>query len=173
MAGYCDSEASWVITEHKRYEGKWKDLIFSLGTCDKTVLEQINKKLKELGFNSHLYLVRKKGIYGKMKCNFDLYRVMITKHKDIVKLAEALLPLSRHEDKRKAKLRVINYEKANDVKKLLKKKNLGTVKLECIHCKHKKVWRNGVKKYKDKKYLRYKCPACKKEFQKVESRCQT
>lgn len=165
LTGYCDSEASWIITEHKKYDGKWKDLVFSLGTCDKTILEQINHKLNELGFNSHFYLVRRRGVYGIQTCNLDLYRVMITCHKDTVKLAEALLPISRHEEKRKAQLRVINYEKQNTERKLLKKQNLGTIEISCQNCGYKKVWRNGFKKYKNKKYLRYKCPLCKKEFQ--------
>src|SRR3989338_127409 len=63
LAGYVDSEGSWIITHHK---------------------------LKELGYNSHFYLVRKKGTYGNRVCNFDLYRVMIMSHKDVVKLAETL-----------------------------------------------------------------------------------
>ncbi|MFA4855204.1 MAG: LAGLIDADG family homing endonuclease [archaeon] len=165
LAGYCDSEASWIITKHKKYGGRWKDLVFSLGTCDKTILEQINQKLKELGFNSHFYLVRRKGVYGTRICNLDLYRVMITSHKDVVKLAETLLPLSKHEEKQAAKLRIINYEKKNIKIKILKKKNLGTVNIECTNCGHKKVWRNGFKKYKSTKYLRYKCPLCKREFE--------
>ncbi len=113
LAGYCDSEASWIVTEHKRYNGKWKDLVFSLGTCDKNILEQINQKLKTLGFNSHLYLVRKKGTYGERKCNFDLYRVMMMAHEDVTRLAKNLLPLSKHEDKIKAKLNVIKYHERN------------------------------------------------------------
>ncbi len=165
LAGYCDSEASWIITEHKKYGGKWKDLVFSLGTCDKTLLEQINQRLKELGFNSHFYLVREKGIHYGIMCNFDLYRVMIMNHKDVVKLAETLLPFSRHEEKRNAKLHIINYEKTNAEKKLLKKKNLGTIEIPCFWCGHAKVWKNGFKKYKNIKHRRYKCPSCNKEFQ--------
>lgn len=166
LAGYCDSEASWIITKHKKYNEKWRDLIFSLGTCDKTILEQINQKLKELGFNSHFYLVRRKDIYGERKCNLDLYRVMIMSHKDVVRLAEILLPLSKHEEKQKAQSRLIKYEKKNNERKLLKKKSLGTIKIACPNCGHKKVWRSGFKKYKNMKYLRYKCPMCKKEFMK-------
>lgn len=166
LAGYCDCEASWIITDHKKYEGRWKDLVFSLGTCDKQILEQINAKLKELGFSSHLYLVRKKGIYGTRVCNLDLYRVMMMKHTDVVNLAETLLPLSKHADKKRAKLRLINYEKENTAIKLLKKKNRGTVNMQCTHCGNEKVWRNGFSKWENTKYLRYKCPACKKEFQR-------
>lgn len=165
LTGYCDSEGSWILTEHSKYNGKWKDLVFSLGTCDKKILEQINQKLKELEFNPHLYLVRKKGVYDDRKCNLDLYRVMLMRHAEVVKLAEILLPLSKHEDKIKAKLRIINYEEMNSKKKLLKKKKLGTISIECVHCNQKKVWRNGFKKYKNTKYPRYKCPLCKKEFQ--------
>lgn len=166
LAGYCDSEASWILTEHKKYAGKWKDLVFSLGSCDKTILKQINQKLKELDFNSHFYLVRKKGIYDTRNCNLDLYRVMIMKHKDIVRLASVLLPLSKHKEKQKAMLRLINYEKKNADKKIAKKKKLGTINMCCPNCGHRKVWRNGFKKYKNTKYLRFKCPLCKKEFQR-------
>ncbi|MDO8634077.1 MAG: hypothetical protein Q7K34_02165 [archaeon] len=166
LSGYCDSEASWILTEHKKYGGKWKDRAFSLGTSDKTVLEQINQKLIELGFNSHLYLVEKKGIYGDRKRNLDLYRVMMSSHQEVIKLAQILLPLSKHEDKIKAMSKLIEYEKLNDEKKLVKKQNLGTIPMACVYCKHKKVWNNGFKKYKNKKYRRYKCPSCKKEFQR-------
>ena len=168
LAGYCDCEASWIITQHKKYDGKYKDLIFSLGTCDKAILEQIHQKLKELGFNVHLYMVREKGTYGDRVCNFDLYRVMISDRKSVVKLAEKLLPLSKHDEKIAAKLRIINYEKMNQKRKLLKRQKLGTVELTCIHCGHKKVWRNGFSRHKDKRYPRYQCPICKKEFSRKE-----
>lgn len=165
LAGYCDSEASWIITEHKKYNGKWKDMVFSLGTCDKTILEQINQKLKEFGFSSHLYLARKKGVYGTRTANFDLYRVMMMKHNDVVKLAETLLPLSKHEEKKKAKLRIISFWKTNTERKILKRHNLGVVEISCPKCKHNKVWRNGFRKYKNSMHPRYKCPLCKKEFE--------
>lgn len=179
LAGYCDSEGSWIITQHKKYNGKYKDLIFSLGTCDKIILEDIHQKLKDLNFSSHLYMVRKKGIYGSRTCNFDLYRVMMANRKDVVRLAKSLLPYSMHENKRKAKERIINYHQKNMKNKLLKRKKLGTMKISCIKCGHGKVWKNGFSysKYKDKKYLRYKCPICKNEFQKgvyqyADDRCQ-
>jgi len=166
LTGYCDSEGSWIITQHKKYNGKWKDLTFSLGTCDKTVLEQIHQKLIELGFNSHIYMVRKKGVYGTRVCNYDLYRVMMSSHKDVVKLAKVLLPLSMHEDKQRAKLRIIDYNKENIKKKLLKRKLLGTVELPCPKCDHKKTWKDGFSRSRDRKYQRYKCPACRLEFHK-------
>ena len=90
---------------------------------------------------------------------------MLTRYKDVVKLAKLLLPLSRHDDKKGAKLRIINYNEMNVKKKFLKKKGLGTVKMPCIKCGHKKVWKNGFSKYKNLRYPRYKCPLCKKEFE--------
>ena len=168
LAGYCDSEGSWIITQHSKYDGKYKDIIFSLGACDKTVLEQIHQKLKEHGFNSHLYMVRKKGVYDKRICNLDLYRVMVTNRGSVVRLAKILLPISKHDDKRNAKLRIINYNKLYLKRKEAKRKKLGTVRVSCINCGHKKVWKNGYSysMYKDKKYRRYKCPTCKHEFQR-------
>lgn len=154
LAGYVDSEGSWIITQHKKYNGKYKDLIFSLGSCDKIILEQIHERLKNLKFNSHFYLVRKAGVHtGIGVCNFDLYRVMIMKQEDVAKLAKILLPLSNHERKKE---RMKMY--------FFKKQNLGTIKIPCIYCNHKKVWKNGFEKYANKKYQRYKCPICKKEF---------
>lgn len=167
LAGYVDSEGSWIITEHKKYNGRWKDLIFSLGSCDKKILEQIQQKLRQSGFNSHKYLVCKKGVYGAKLYNFDFFRVMITNHDDVAKLAKILLPLSKHEDKRRKMLGIIDYRLKSIKKKLIKKENLGTTKILCIRCGNKKVWKNGFSKYKNKKYQRYKCPRCRKEFQKV------
>jgi len=167
LAGYADSEGSWIITQHRKYNGKWKDLVFSLGTCDKKILIQIQEKLKKLGFNSHFYLVRKKGIYDSRICNFDLYRIMIMNHKDVVRLAEILLPLSLHGDKKNMQSKIIEYNKINIGQKALKKQNLGTININCPVCNNKKVWKNGFSRYMNKKYPRYKCPGCKKEFEGV------
>lgn len=155
LAGYCDSEASWIITRHKKYDGKYKDLIFSLGTCDKTILEQTNQKLKELGFRSHLYMVRKKGIYRERICNFDLYRVMITHIKDIIKLAKILLPLSLHEEKRDKMQKIIKLEP-------LFKRAL-SLEIPCPACKHRKLWKLGFLQYGNRSQ-RYVCPNCEKYF---------
>jgi predicted Zn-ribbon and HTH transcriptional regulator len=164
LAGYADSEGSWIITQHTKYNGRWKDLVFSLGTCDKEVLEQIHCKLKELGFNSHFYLVRKKGVYGNRICNYDLYRVMMMNHKDVVRLAEILQPISLHEDKKRKQLEIIDYYQKNEQLKILKRQNLGTLKISCPKCNNSKAWKNGFSKYNDKLYPRYKCAKCKKEF---------
>jgi predicted RNA-binding Zn-ribbon protein involved in translation (DUF1610 family) len=157
LAGYADSEGSWVITEHKKYNGKYKDIFFSLGSCDKTILEQIHERLKELGFHSHLYLVRKAGVNtGIGICNFDLYRVMILRAKEVVKLAKILLPLSQHEEKKEDMLEIIALEPFF--------KRTSSIDVSCPLCGHEKLWRCGFIVSKNKKYLRYRCPKCKKCF---------
>lgn len=155
LAGYCDGEASWIITQHKKYEGRYKDLVFSLGTCDKDVLEQIHQKLKELGFRSHLYMVRKRGVYGERVCNFDLYRVMIHRVKDVIKLAKTLLPLSLHEEKRNKMLEIIKLE--SSFKRAL------ALEIPCPLCNYTKLWKLGFSQYKNR-YQRYVCPSCRKNF---------
>ncbi|MDI6807292.1 MAG: LAGLIDADG family homing endonuclease [Candidatus Aenigmarchaeota archaeon] len=97
LAGYADSEASWkIIKSHKNAV----NFIFYLATEDKEILEQLKEKLIELGFVVHLYLEKKKGtktnlgVYKK-----DLYALNIEKKAHVVRLAEILLPLSKHEDK--------------------------------------------------------------------------
>ncbi len=168
LSGYSDSEGSWIMTQHKKYKGNWKDLVFSLGTCDKNVLEQIHKNLKEFGFNSHLYQVEKANTKREsgLLHNFDMYRVMIMSHKHVVRLAETLLPLSKHDEKIEAMNKIINYYKQNQKNKLLKRQTLGTIDLSCVKCGNKSVWKNGYSKYKDKRYNRYKCPMCKAEFER-------
>jgi len=156
LSGYVDSEGSWIITEHKKYDGKYKDLVFSLGTCDKVILEQVHRKLKELGFNSHFYLVRKAGVHTNIGiCNFDLYRVMLMRAKDVIKLAKILLPLSKHEGKRDKILKIIELEPS--FKRML------SPEIPCPLCNHKKIWRRGSGEGKIK-YQRYICPNCKKNF---------
>lgn len=168
LAGYMDCEGSWIITEHKKYNGKYKDIIFSLGTCDKIVLEQIHQKLKELEFESHLYLVRKAGVNtGIGICNFDLYRVMIMRVKDVIRLAKILLPLSKHEEKQNNALKIIELESFF--------KRAISLEIPCLSCGYKKLWKCGFWEYKDKKYPRYMCPKCRKYFSEKKlgvNRCQ-
>ncbi|MEM5773254.1 MAG: LAGLIDADG family homing endonuclease [Candidatus Aenigmatarchaeota archaeon] len=159
LAGYVDSEGSWIITKHKKYNGKYKDLVFSLGTCDKTILEQIHKKLKELGFKSHFYLVRKRGTYtGIGVCNFDLYRVMLMRIKDVIRLAKILLPLSKHKEKQNKIQKIIELESFF--------KRASSIEIPCPYCGYEKIWKCGFWKYKDKKYPRYICPNCGKYISK-------
>jgi hypothetical protein len=165
LAGYADGEGSWVITEHKKYNGKYKDIFFSLGSCDKTILEQIHERLKELGYHSHLYLVRKAGVNTSVGiCNFDLYRVMILRVKEVIKLAKILLPLSHHEEKKKDMLEIIALEPFF--------KRTSSIDIPCPLCGYKKLWRCGFVVLKNGKYLRYRCPKYKKYFSEKKLRLE-
>ncbi len=156
LAGYADSEGSWIITGHKKYNGLYKDLFLSIATCDKAILEQINKKLKELGFKSHLYLVRKKGQYGNRICNFDLHSVRITRVKDVMNIAKILLPLSKHDNKKNKMQEMIELEPTF--------KRLQSPEIPCPNCNHNKLWKLGFRENKKGKFRRYVCPSCNSRF---------
>lgn len=157
LAGYADAEGSWVISEHKIKKWKYKDIIFSIKSCDKTILYQIHQKLKELGFKSHIYLERKAGASTQLgKYHSDLYKVVVY-GKDVVKLAEIILPLSHHENKQKRMTEIIELEK-------MKIDKLGTTEIPCIYCGHKRVSKRGGYFYKGKRFQRYRCPICKEIF---------
>lgn len=157
LAGYIDAEGSWMIVEHKIKKWKYKDSTLSLGSCDKIIIHQIHQKLKELGFKSNLYLSKKAGTSTQLgKYHSDFYRIRIY-GKNVVELAERLLPLSRHEDKQKRMREIITLGKT-------KIKSLGTVEIPCLFCSHKKVSKQGAYFYKGIRYQRYRCPICKKVF---------
>jgi len=157
LAGYSDAEGSWIIANHTQKVGKSKDSIFSLGSCDKVILYQIYQKLKELGFNSHIYLSKKAGTSTQLgEYHSDFYRIRLY-GKDVAKLAELLLSLSQHEDKQKHMVEIIELEK-------MKIEKLGTIEIPCSYCSHKRVSKCGGYFYKGKRFQRYKCPICKEVF---------
>jgi len=157
LAGYIDAEGSWIIANHRVKKWNYKDSIFSLGSCNKAILEQIHQKLKELGFNSHLYLTRKKGTKTQIgKYNSDFYRIRIY-GKNVEKLAKIILPIGLHEDKQKDMSNIIRLEKT-------KIEKLGTINIPCLYCNHKNVSKSGSYLYKNVRYQRYRCPICKKIF---------
>jgi len=157
LAGYIDAEGSWIIARHKIKKWEIKDRIFSLGSCDETILRQIHQKLLELGFKSHLYLAKKKGTRTQLgEYHFDFYRISLY-GKDVEKLAGIILPFSQHEDKQKKISEIIEFEK-------IKIEKLGTVEIPCIYCGRKRVSKRGGYFYKDKRVQRYKCPICKEVF---------
>lgn len=157
LAGYSDAEGSWIIANHIQKVGKSKDSIFSLGSCDKTIMHQIHQKLKELGFNSHLYLSKKAGTSTQLgKYHSDFYRIRLY-GKHVAKLAKIILPFSHHENKQKSMEEIIELEK-------MKIENLGTVEISCLYCNHKKVHKCSSYGYKGVRYKRYRCPICKKVF---------
>ena len=97
LAGYADCEGSWRIAKsHKRSIR----FMFQIGAQDKDVLYQIFNNLNKLSYYSNIYLDKEKGIdkRGK-KNNADLYRVVVYRTEDVIRLANILLPLSRHQEK--------------------------------------------------------------------------
>jgi len=157
FAGYSDAEGSWIIANHKTKKGINKDSIFSLGSCDKEILQQIHQKLKELGFSSHLYLEKEKCTKTQLgEYSSDFYRIRIY-GKDVGKLANMTLPFIQHERKNKQALEIIELEK-------IKLENLGTIGISCLYCNHKKVHKCSSYGYKGIRYKRYRCPICKKVF---------
>lgn len=97
LAGYMDSEGSWVITKSNENDIRF---IFRIRTYDKVILKQIKEKLDKLNIKSYFYIDKKKGDYttfGKLKKDF--YGVRIYRINDILKLIKMLLPLSHHKEK--------------------------------------------------------------------------
>jgi len=91
---------------------------------DKKILEQINEKLKSLGFASHFYLREKQGYIANFgKYNHNSYSVVLQKKSDITYLTKKLLPLSHHKEKIwKMELIVQNKDKNwNEIKNKLNK----------------------------------------------------
>lgn len=157
LAGYSDAEGSWIIANNIQKVGKSKDSIFSLGSCDRIILNQIHQKLIEYGLNSHIYLSKKAGTSTKLgKYKEDFYRVRVY-GKDAAKLAGMTLPFIRHERKKELACEIIELEK-------MKIENLGTVEIPCICCGRKRVSKRGGYFYKGIRFQRYKCPTCKEVF---------
>jgi transposase-like protein len=160
LAGYVDAEGSWIIAKHKIKNLVYEDSIFNLGSCDKTIMQQIHQKLKELKFNSHLYLDRKAGTGTQLgKYHSDFYRIRIY-GKDVARLAKIISPLSNNENKQKRIMKIIELEKMKEIKA----KDLGTVEIPCLYCGYKKVSKHGSYFYKGRRFQRYKCPICKEIF---------
>lgn len=97
LAGYADAEGCWSIAKYG------KDAImltFCIATCDKTILEQIKKKLLKLNYKTYLRLRRKKGDKTNIGIhNKDYYGLVVSRKQDVVSLSKKLLSLSRHKDK--------------------------------------------------------------------------
>ena len=97
LAGYVDCEGSWIITKSNKDDIRF---MFRIGTYDRTILRQIQNKLRSDGYASHLYLDRKQGsrtTYGRLRKDFYVLRLYC--NYDIIRLIKKLLPLSRHDEK--------------------------------------------------------------------------
>ncbi len=98
LAAYADCEGSWKILRSHKDAIRF---VFQLGSQDREILYQITKKLSRLGFAPNLYLDAKAGMtqQGK-KLNLDMYRIMLYRTEDVLRLITVLLPLSCHQEKR-------------------------------------------------------------------------
>ena len=76
-------------------------------------MKEIKEKLTSLGYYALIYLDKKKGDntpYGFY--NKDIYRVVINRKSDIIRLIKNLIPLSKHSEKvRKMKFIIKNKSK--------------------------------------------------------------
>lgn len=96
LAGYTDAEGSWDIGKQRVY----LRLAFRLRSYDYLTLAQIRDKLIEIGFHPQLRLEARKGTkqgYGELLQDF--WVLSITRRAEAIRLAQHLLPLSKHEEK--------------------------------------------------------------------------
>jgi len=97
LAGYADCEATWTIIKRGHDNIRFSFRIFS---GDKKILEQIKSELEFLGFRPILFLEAKKG-YRKTfgKYNKNMFSLRILYQEDVIKLANILMNLSKHQEK--------------------------------------------------------------------------
>src|SRR3989344_1521626 len=108
LAAYMDSEGNWNVARSHANSLKFT---FRLRTNDKEVLENINSKLLESGYNPFLRLIDKKGtLRGYGISTADHYGVILNQKSDVVTLSKVLLPLSKHREKIDKMNFIINSE---------------------------------------------------------------
>lgn len=96
LAGYVDGDGYWSIRLELK---KYVSFKFGIDTMDKELLQQINKKLEDLGFFSKFGLKCKKEGGDSKLYRKDIYYVTLSRRSDVIKLGRILLPLSRHKEK--------------------------------------------------------------------------
>ena len=110
FVAYMDCEGTYRIA--KSHE-KHVRFFIAVTSGDKKILEQISDKLIYSNYYAIYYLDKKKGhmtSFGPYRK--DLYRVVINRKSDIIRLINTLLPLSKHSEKtRKMKLILKNKDK--------------------------------------------------------------
>ena len=96
LAGYTAAEGNWNICKQGTYLG----LVFRLRSYDYVILAQIREKLIEIGFHPQLKLEISKGTErGYSKLVQDFWVFSIARRAEVIRLAQCLLPLSKHEEK--------------------------------------------------------------------------
>jgi hypothetical protein len=95
LAGFVDAEGSFFILKNGRR------VCFSLGNYNKLILEQINKRLQLIGFETKLFKGVKKGYVGKdgYSHNQDYWVLSIIRKLDIYKFAKLIIPFLKHKDR--------------------------------------------------------------------------
>jgi hypothetical protein len=109
LAGYADAEGCLSISHDKRY--RCFRFIFKIGSTDQLILSQITSRLNSLGYNTHLYLVRRAKIDAN-PTKKEFYTLFLYTRKDVTRLARILLPLSQHEEKIRKMQLMIKHEHA-------------------------------------------------------------
>lgn len=102
LAGYgCDSEGSWTFTRC----GKKASSEFCFKSVDRDLLEKVKDTLEKEGYHPTINLVAKAGTKTSHRPNApvesikDCYRLNINRQKEVVSLANKLLPYTRHPEK--------------------------------------------------------------------------
>lgn len=96
LAGYSDSEGGWVIFG----VGDYIEICFRLETTDPELLKHIKEELEESGYHPKFRLNKRAGEgVETFRYTKDYYGVFLERRDEVVRLAEKLLPYSRHEEK--------------------------------------------------------------------------
>lgn len=98
LAAYIDCEGSICVIKNRQHVR----LMLGIRTGDRTILEQINKKLSELGYTSHIYESQRRGEPVRRfggTLNVDIDELKIYKQKDLLRLYQKLLSNSLHDEK--------------------------------------------------------------------------
>lgn len=110
LAAYMDCEGNWHVAKSHQ---KHVRFTFRLRTCDKQILEQIQRRLVQLGFHSRLYLDRERGTslgYGTLTSDF--YSLFIGQKVEVLELIHALLSFSRHYEKVDKMQHILNHSES-------------------------------------------------------------
>jgi len=112
LSGYMDSEASWKMLKNHKNNLRF---VLRIATQDKKILEQINKKLKQLDYNSLLYFDTPAGKRpGRLKNNLDMYALMIYRRADIISICRKLLQISKHDEKIRQMKLILKHKDATN-----------------------------------------------------------
>lgn len=112
LSGYMDSEASWKVLKSHKDSLRF---VLRIATQDKKILEQINSKLRSLGYNSLLYFDTHAGIRsGRLKNNLDMYALMVYRRADIISMCRKLLHISKHDEKIKQMKLILEHKDATN-----------------------------------------------------------